>query len=92
MLGCTLAELSVRMTAHEYMQWQAFDVLDPIGSHRSDLQFAMLQHWLLQLHSTEAANKLSVTDLLMFDRYPADVDPLDALQAQINYFDNLPKA
>lgn len=33
----TLAELGERMTAREFLAWQAFDAVEPIGGERLDL-------------------------------------------------------
>ena len=41
-LGMTVRQVSEEMSADELMEWQAYDRLDPIGSYRTDINFARL--------------------------------------------------
>lgn len=41
-LGRTVGELDASLSYDEFMEWQAYDRLDPIGGYRADLQTAHL--------------------------------------------------
>lgn len=64
------------MTASEFAEWQAFDVLDPIGGYRGDVQAAIVA-------SSMGGGKLS--DYLLIDPNPMT----DEMREEYEYYERL---
>lgn len=62
------------MPAGELVEWLAYDQLDPIGSHRSDIQTALLAK--IQ-SASETAN---IDDFILFDLHPKTDEELQQEQ------------
>lgn len=63
-LGKTIGELEQVLTMSELAEWRAYDMIDPIGGYRTDLNFAMLAY-------LQAGDKdKSVHDFLVIDPNP----------------------
>ena len=75
-LGRTIAELTAGMSQAEYLDWQVFDTLEPIGFHRADHHVAALSWAALTPHCKES---LTVADLMPFDegRFDAPIGEED---------------
>lgn len=59
-----MGELERTLTVAEFAEWVAYDEIDPIGSYRTDLGFALLAY-------LQAGDKdKSVQDFLMIDPNP----------------------
>lgn len=66
------------MTAFEFKQWQAFDLLDPIGGFRHDLQTAHL------LYANHGKPNQSIMDFLPIDPNPmTDIDRQNYAKQQL---------
>lgn len=46
--GRTVAEWQAAMTTTEFRNWQAYDLLDPIGEDRADARHALLLYYVLR--------------------------------------------
>lgn len=63
-LGKTVRELTSQISTDELIEWQAFDILDPIGGYRHDLNTALLA-------KIGSGNKDSdLRDFFLVDPYP----------------------
>lgn len=63
-LGKTVRELTSQISTDELIEWQAFDILDPIGGYRHDLNTALLA-------KIGSGNKDSaLRDFILIDPYP----------------------
>lgn len=59
-----MRELTAQISADELIEWQAFDLLDPIGGYRHDLNTALLA-------KISSGNKDStLRDFILIDPYP----------------------
>lgn len=59
-----MRELTAQISADELIEWQAFDLLDPIGGYRHDLNTALLA-------KISSGNKVSpLRDFFAVDPYP----------------------
>ncbi|WP_227548300.1 phage tail assembly protein T [Moraxella catarrhalis] len=59
----TVAELASKMSYVEFLEWQAFHDIDPIGGYRGDIQAAMIA-------ASMGGGKLS--DYMIIDPKPYD--------------------
>lgn len=67
-LGKTVGELERTLTVAEFVEWVAYDEIDPIGGYRTDLGFALLAYM-------RAGDKdKSVHDFLIVDPNPMTDD------------------
>lgn len=49
-MGCTVYELTQRMTVAEFFDWMAFDRLSPIGDERADLHAGIVAYAAVMPH------------------------------------------
>lgn len=61
-LGCTVAELCDRLSFDEFIDWLAYDGIDPFGGFRQDIQTATLLY--------AKVGQGSLTDYLPIDPNP----------------------
>lgn len=71
-LGRTVGELEQSLTIHEFVEWQAYNRLDPMGGYRGDLQAALI-----------AASNVggNISDYLLIDPNPMT----EEMQEQYEY-------
>lgn len=62
-LGCTLAELTQRMSVSEFRSWMAFSQLSPIGDERHDVLHAISAYASVMPH-VKRGGKSSVGDFI----------------------------
>lgn len=64
------------MSFAEFLEWQAYDEIDPIGSYRTDVNFAMLAY-------LQAGDKdKSLEDFILFDPHPMTDDEREIAKAK----------
>lgn len=75
-LGKTVGELEQTLTMSELNEWRVYDVIDPIGSYRTDLGFALLAYM-------QAGDKdKSVQDFLIIDPNPMTDDEREVFEQE----------
>lgn len=75
-LGKTVGELEQTLTMSELAEWRAYDEIDPIGSYRTDLGFALLAY-------LQAGDKdKSVQDFLIIDPNPMTDEEQEAFEQE----------
>ena len=79
-LGRTRAELRNTMSYREFIQWQAFNSISPIGDERNaDIGPALTRQLMVQLQSTKSAPRHPLEDFMPFrPRTPPPETDLDA--------------
>ncbi|STZ03108.1 phage tail assembly protein T [Moraxella equi] len=71
-----MGELERTLTVAEFAEWVAYDEIDPIGSYRTDLGFALLAY-------LQAGDKdKSVQDFLIIDPNPMTDDDKEAFERE----------
>ncbi|SIS08446.1 Protein of unknown function [Moraxella cuniculi DSM 21768] len=74
-LGCTVNKLSHRLDYDEYIEWMAYDSIDPFGGFRSDLQTAHI------VYAQCGGGDAKLSDFL-----PIDPNPMtDEMREQYEY-------
>jgi hypothetical protein len=60
----TVEQLTAEMTEYEFRQWEAFDLIEPIGDFRTDLLLTALRASLLNCNRSESTPPFLIDDLL----------------------------
>jgi len=67
-LGKTLSELDQLMSAQEFMLWQSFDDLEPLGERRADIRNGMAMALYANVHRAPNAAAFRPIDFMPYDR------------------------
>lgn len=78
-LGCTVEELSARLSSSALTRWMAFYELDPWGSWRDNFHMARLAALYTQAHSKPNA-EISLSDFFYQDPEQAHQDTQEAIR------------
>lgn len=79
LLHMTVAEVQARMSVAEFIEWQAYIAIEPLGEHRADIRTALLMQQQLAIWKEKNA-KLPELDTFIADwwgqQQPAAQPPL----------------
>lgn len=64
MWGCTLAEAMSRCDSREFAEWQAYDLISPIGRTRDDYMLALVAAFTANAFRGKNAKVMEPTDII----------------------------
>ena len=64
-MGCTVQELQERMTAREFVQWQAYYNINPFGPERGDMQAAVGACVTANVNRGKSTKEYRVSDFVL---------------------------
>lgn len=75
LLHMTVAECQARMSASEYIEWQAYFATEFLGEERADMRTALLLYQQILIHKRKDATMPSIADLMPKWWQPAAAEP-----------------
>lgn len=64
LLHMTVGECQARMSAAEFIEWQAYMAVESLGEERADMRMALLLYQQIQIHKNKNTVMPAVVDLM----------------------------